>query len=112
MDHLHNNNNEMKIFICLSLLFVLAQCGPVQKPRDEKAIGVIGGVPYVAHSGVYAAHPVAHVAHVPVVHTVTHHVVTKPVTYTHTVHSGVLTHTVHGGYVVGDFVDAPAKAEE
>ena len=25
---------------------------------------------------------------------------------------GVLTHTVHGGYVVGDFVDAPTKAEE
>ena len=67
--------------ICLSVLFAMAQCAP-----------------QIAHPVAYGAHPVAYAAHHPVVYTVPH-VVTKPVTYTHTVNAGVLTHVVHGGFV-------------
>merc|ERR1712154_319601 len=41
-----------------------------------------------------------------------HHVVTPPVTYTHTVPAGVLTHTVAGGYITGLPVVAAAAAAE
>merc|ERR1712213_44686 len=50
----------------------------------------------------YAAAPPVHAAH---------HVVTHPVTYTHTVPAGVLTHTVAGGYITGLPVVAAAAAE-
>ena len=71
--------------ICLSVLFAMAQCAPqIAHP--------------VAHPVAYGVHPVAYGAHHPVVYTVPH-VVTKPVTYTHTVNAGVLTHVVHGGFV-------------
>ena len=74
--------------ICLSVLFAMAQCAPQ----------IAHPVAYGAHPVAYGAHPVAYAAHHPVVYTVPH-VVTKPVTYTHTVHAGVLTHVVHGGFV-------------
>merc|ERR1712241_465402 len=42
-----------------------------------------------------------------------HHVVTHPVTYTHTVPAGVLTHApFYGGFLPGLVAAAPAKAEE
>ena len=85
--------------ICFSVLFAMAQCAPqIAHP--------------VAHPVAYGAHPVAYAAHHPVVYTVPH-VVTKPVTYTHTVNAGVLTHVVHGGFVDSRTLvgAAPAKAE-
>jgi hypothetical protein len=42
-----------------------------------------------------------------------HHVVTHPVTYTHTVPAGVLTHApFYGGFLPGLVAAAPAKAED
>merc|ERR1712205_111877 len=49
--------------------------------------------------------PFAYAAGYPHVYA-THHVVTKPVTYTHTVPAGVLTHTVAGHPVVGGVLPA------
>ena len=83
--------------ICLSVLFAMAQCAPqIAHP--------------FAHPVAYGAHPVAYAAHHPVVYTVPH-VVTKPVTYTHTVHAGVLTHVVHGGFVDSRTLAGAAPAE-
>ena len=64
----------------------------------------------VAHPVAYGAHPVAYAAHHPVVYTVPH-VVTKPVTYTHTVNAGVLTHVVHGGFVDSRTLTGAPSAE-
>merc|ERR1711971_859479 len=51
------------------------------------------------------AAPIAYAAGYPHVYA-THHVVTKPVTYTHTVPAGVVTHTVAGHPVVGGVLPA------
>merc|ERR1712238_7244 len=53
----------------------------------------------------YAHAPFAYAAGYPHVYAA-HHVVTHPVTYTHTVPAGVLTHTVAGHPVVGGFLPA------
>merc|ERR1711997_868604 len=54
--------------------------------------------------------PFAYAAGYPHVYA-THHVVTKPVTYTHTVPAGVVTHTVAGHPVVGGVLPAAPAAE-
>merc|ERR1711876_149735 len=158
----------MKVFICLSALFALAHCGPLNAfltsgaasgplhpahgalvgtkrgfrnialegySEDDNQdgfvdpIGQVAPVVYAAPFG-YAHHvvptvkaveapkvevkaaPVAY-AHAPFAYAAgyphvyaTHHVVTKPVTYTHTVPAGVVTHTVAGHPVVGGVLPA------
>merc|ERR1712088_435548 len=54
--------------------------------------------------------PFAYAAGYPHVYA-THHVVTKPVTYTHTVPAGVVTHTVAGHPVVSGVLPAAPAAE-
>merc|ERR1711884_503459 len=66
----------------------------VEAPKVEVKAAPV--VTYAAAPAVYAAH----------------HVVTHPVTYTHTVPAGVLTHTVAGGYITGLPVVAAAPAAE
>merc|ERR1712045_496945 len=72
-------------------------------PIGQVAPVAVAPVAYAAPLVTYAAAPAVYAAH---------HVVTHPVTYTHTVPAGVLTHTVAGGYITGLPVVAAAAAAE
>merc|ERR1712012_1510343 len=124
------NNIIMKVFICLSAALALANAEPsltsgsaagplhpavgglVATKRGYRPIALEGYPEDDNQDGfVDPIGQVAPVAVAPVVYAA-HHVVTHPVTYTHTVPAGVLTHTVAGGYITGLPVVAAATAAE
>merc|ERR1711981_575947 len=155
-----HNNIIMKVFICLSALFAIGQCGPLNAYLTSGAaagplhpavgalaatkrgwrnialegfseddnqdgfvdpIGQAAVVAPVAYHYPYVHHAVAPVAKVEAAKVVTyaaptvyagHHVVTHPVTYTHTVPAGVLHTPFYGGFLPGLVAAAPAKAED
>merc|ERR1712156_1379749 len=105
-------NIIMKVFICLSALFAIGQCGPLNAFLTS---GAASGPVHAAYGAAVATKrgfrnialegfseddnqdgfvdPIGQVVAPVVTHPVTYtHTLTHPVTYTHTVPAGVLTH--------------------
>merc|ERR1712213_306106 len=85
--------------------------GYSEDDNQDGFVDPIGQVAPVAVAPVAYAAPLVTYATATAVYAA-HHVVTHPVTYTHTVPAGVLTHTVAGGYITGLPVVAAAAAAE